>query len=137
VKLPLRVSVAIVAAAVISAWGFLEYYGVEAEAARSSRDPYMVAAQHERFASLRDAAPAGTTIGYITDLDPASTGAAAAFTGAQYVLAPLLLRKTPDAEVVLGNFSRPADFAAIGAQHGLQIERDLGQGVILFRRAAK
>jgi hypothetical protein len=36
--------------------------------------------------------------------------------------------------LVLGNFTRPADFAAAGRSQGLRQQQDFGNGVVLFRR---
>jgi hypothetical protein len=49
-------------------------------------------------------------------------------------LAPRLLEKTTNHQQVLGNFTRPADFAAIGRQYGLSLQHDFGNGVVLYRR---
>jgi hypothetical protein len=36
-------------------------------------------------------------------------------------------------EWAAGSFSRPVDFAALGAAHGYDMVADLGNGVILYR----
>jgi hypothetical protein len=35
---------------------------------------------------------------------------------------------------VVGNFARAADFTALGAQSGLTMVRDFGNGVVVYRR---
>jgi hypothetical protein len=54
--------------------------------------------------------------------------------GAQYVLAPRLIEKGATDDRVIGNFTRPADFAALGQSYRLRLERDFGNGVVLFRK---
>ena len=55
------------------------------------------------------------------------------FLAALYTLAPRLLEKRTDSSQVLGYFTRPADFAVVGSQYNLSIERDFGNGVVLYR----
>lgn len=134
---PTRVQAGVLAAAALSLWGAIQYYVFEDGFQKQARDPYQVAAQQTRFAGVRDAVPADAVLGYVTDLEPGSSAAAAAFSGAQYALAPRLVRSDTDAAITLGNFAHPADFAAIGRQHGLRIEHDLGSGVVLFRKEGR
>jgi len=53
---------------------------------------------------------------------------------AQYVLAPRLVARGAAQEWVVGNFTRPGDFAAVGRSRGLRLEQDFGNGVVLFRK---
>ena len=76
-------------------------------------------------------------MGYLTDAPEGSVADSALLTGAQYVLAPRLLARGTDGEWVLGNFTRPADFAAFGRSHGLVLQQDFGNGAVLFRRGAR
>ena len=102
-----------------------------------SRDPYKVADQASRFASLRASVPENAILGYVTDVDDIQPLASAMLFSAQYTLAPRLLQKgAASRDLVLGNFTKPADFAAFGQQRGLKLERDFGNGVILFRKEA-
>jgi hypothetical protein len=48
-----------------------------------------------------------------------------------------LLLNDPRPEWAVGNFTKPLDFAAAGAARGYQMIADLGNGVVLYRRAAK
>ena len=76
--------------------------------------------------------PADAVLGYLTDAAPGSEVSDSMFLAAQYTLAPRLLDKKTNYRQVLGNFTRPADFAAIGRQYGLSLQRDFGNGVVLF-----
>lgn len=116
-------------------WGSFASYGSESDLQQQNRDPYMVSAQFTRFGGVLSAIPEGAGIGYITDAQPGSGADTGMFLSAQYVLAPRLLKRGAAQEWVLGNFSRPADFAAVGRSHGLRLQQDFGEGVVLFRKA--
>ena len=131
---PLRVRAGVALAAALSIWGVAEYFGFETAYQRQSRDPYQVAAQAARLEGVVALVPEDAVLGYMTDLEQGSTGALALFNGAQYALAPRILRQDSGQIRVLGNFAHPADFGALGRQHGLSIERDFQNGVVLFRK---
>jgi hypothetical protein len=77
---------------------------------------------------------ANAILGYLTDIPTEDILATSMFLAAQYELAPRILQKSDAFDAVLGNFTRPADFASLGRQHGLRLDRDFGNGVVLFRR---
>jgi hypothetical protein len=134
VTYPPRVRSGVAAAVALSMWGVIEYFGFETSYQKQSRDPYQIAAQVSRLAGVAAAVPDSAVLGYTTDLEPGSVGALTIFNAAQYALAPrLILQDTAQARV-LGNFARPADYAAIGRAHGLLLERDFQNGVVLFRK---
>jgi hypothetical protein len=124
----------IAAALLLCVWGVLGQYKLESAYQQQNRDPYLVLEQAARFAALAQALPQGAELGYLTDTQPDSVEATSMLLGAQYALAPRLLSKDGVHEWVLGNFTRPADFAALGQRNGLQMQQDFGNGVILFRR---
>jgi hypothetical protein len=134
VSSPQGVKVGLALAVALSIWGAVSYFGYETEFQRQSRDPYRVAAQSARLAGLRAALPEDAVLGYVTDMEPDCVTASSTFNVAQYALAPRLLRQDTAQPRVLGNFAHPADFAAIGRRHGLRVERDFGEGVVLFSR---
>jgi hypothetical protein len=124
---------------VLAAAGLLNLYQITAEQARRG-DPYQVDTQLMRMQPAAAALPASSRIGYVSDMDTSSARGLLAFNAARYALAPRLL--VPDTHVddagwVLGNFSQPQDFQAFGAQRGLSFARDLGEGVVLYRRGAQ
>ena len=102
-------------------------------------DAYKVDDQMERFRPLIADMPRVASAGYISDLPLTSTGGSAAFFTAQYAIAPVLIEdeSKKQHEWAVGNFSKPVDFAALGRPLGLTVFKDFGNGVILFRRAAK
>ncbi|HVO98993.1 MAG TPA: hypothetical protein VMT15_13040 [Bryobacteraceae bacterium] len=134
IKVPLAVKAGVTLAALVSLLGLTEYARFESAYQRQNADPYKVTAQFSRFADVRAAVPATATLGYLSDQPLGGTAGDALFNSAQYVLAPRLLQKDAAENLVLGNFTRQADFAAVGAQSGLHIERNFGNGVVLFRR---
>jgi hypothetical protein len=131
------VTAAVMLAAALSLLGSVQYWSAESEYQRQSPDPYRIADQATRLADFRSAVPADAILGYLTDVPADNTLNASMFFAAQYQLAPRLLQKDEAHDLVLGNFTRPADFVALGRQYGLRIERDFGNGILLFRREAK
>jgi hypothetical protein len=131
---PPAVSAGIVIAVLLCLWGSLASYGRESDFQQQNRDPYLVSAQFTRFAGTLSSIPEGAQIGYITDAAPGSGADTGMFLSAQYVLAPRLLKRGAAQELVLGNFSHPADFASIGRSQGLRLQQDFGEGVVLFRK---
>jgi hypothetical protein len=49
-------------------------------------------------------------------------------------MAPALLVKGDHSGFVIGNFSKPADFEAIGRTRGFHLVRDFGDGLVLYQR---
>jgi hypothetical protein len=121
-------------AVVLSLWGAIEFIGLERSWNTEFHDPYLIAAQHQRFEGVRQLIPADAVVSYASDLQPGSVVWSAAFNGAQYVLAPRLLEEGFKREWLLVNYSQPADFAALGQQHGFRIELDFGGGVLVMRK---
>jgi hypothetical protein len=134
---PLAAKAAVALAALLSLWGSFEYSGLESAYQQQFHDPYQVAAQFSRFEGVQSAIPEKAMLGYLTDAVPGSVVGDAMFNGAQYVLAPRVLQKGAAFDLVLGNFTKPGDFAAVGRAQGLRLERDFGNGVVLFRREAR
>jgi hypothetical protein len=118
----------------MSLWGAVQHFGAESEYQKQARDPQQIAAQAARLEGIRAAAPENAVLGYLTDVDLNAVAGQVMFNAAQYVLAPRLIRHDAESDWALGNFTRPADFAAAGRAHGLRVERDFGNGVVLFRR---
>jgi len=124
------------AVVIFSLWGALNYYADETtyQSQAQNQDPYRIQASEDRFSGLRQAVPDQAELGYVTDAQEAAL-ATALFDSAQYAVAPRLLEMNTMPDLVLGNFTHPADFQAEGAKYGLRLEHDFGNGVILYRRA--
>jgi hypothetical protein len=106
--------------------------------ARPAKDE--ISAYEHRFQELRSVLPARGVVGYLGDPEPTQAtpdqaNAAALlhfrrYLLAQYTLAPLLLIESSEPELVIGNFEPGA---LPPAPPGLQVVRNYGDGVVLFR----
>lgn len=104
---------------------------------QQAADPYAITAAQARFAAALEILPVSGEIGYLSDMPLSDNVGQIAYMAAQYAMAPRALmpvEKAP-AEWVLGNFAHPGNFAERGAQAGYRIQRDLGNGVVVYRRA--
>lgn len=134
---PMRMTAGLMAACLVCLWGALEYSAAESEYQHQNHDPYLVADQATRFAAFESSVPRNAILGYLSDAAAGSVADSTLFTSAAYTLAPRLVERGVDREYVLGNFTRPADFAALGRSHGLRMQQDFGNGVVLFRKEPK
>jgi len=101
------------------------------------QDPYMIQAQPERLREASRYLPDKAVIGYLSDLPLDAVSGQAARFGIMYALAPRLVTVSADSQDwVVGNFSHPLDYAAVGGAHQLDLVRDFGNGIVLFRRRA-
>jgi hypothetical protein len=130
----IRVLAGLIAVAIAAVLASLDSLQI---ASQLQPDPFSVESAIERFAGASTSLPPRGEIGYISDLPLHGDAGTAAFLVTQYALAPRLLtpvgRTSPQQAV--GNFSRPTDYAAAGAKAGYAVEADLGNGVILYRKA--
>jgi hypothetical protein len=137
---PLRILAGVGLVALLALAASLEFYRTTTISNRSSGDPYEVETQVRRLREAAAVLPRDAVVGYVSDVPFDQVRGSAAFFGAQYALAPRVLVELPAREStdwVLGNFSKPADIAAVAQHHQLKLERDLGRGVIIFRRKAR
>lgn len=108
--------------------------GARAEARQG--DPYQIELQIARFEGAVAKLPQRSRVGYISDLDINTIQGLSTFLGAQYALAPRLLvdvAKTRDGDWVVGNFSKPLEYATFGLKFRLVMQTDLGNGVVLYK----
>ena len=134
---PLVTKAGVILAAALTLWGVVEYFGFESSYQQEYRDPYLIGAQSAKFGTFLEAVAPNAVLGYLTDAEPGSVASDTMFLAAQYALAPRLLEKRTNSLQVLGNFTRSADFAAIGRQKNLNLERDFGNGVVLYRSESR
>lgn len=129
---PPRLKAALVAAALVALWGALESFQLENQA-NNLHDPYMVNDQPRRLTAVMQIVPQTAIVGYVSDLADKPDAWLAIFNSARYTLAPRLLVDGTDREWVLGNFTKPGDYAGVGREHGIEIVQDFGDGVVLYR----
>lgn len=126
-SLALVALMAIVVLAPISDWRVLRemlvmrYYTGEA---------YGVSQYERRFDGIRPLLPKRGEVGYLSDRMEVNEQ----YYLAQYTLAPLTLKLSPDRDIVVGNFFDPRVGPALARQHGLVVVRDFGKGLLLLRR---
>jgi hypothetical protein len=137
VRYPAAVIVGITMAALLCLWGSFAYYQFESAYQQQYPDPYQISAQFIRLGPVQEVVPQNAVMGYLTDAPPGSIVDSALLGGAEYALAPRLVIRDTKHDWVLGNFTRPADFAAMGKNVGLRLERDFGNGVVLYRKEAQ
>ena len=126
---------AVGAAAVLGLWGALDLQ--QALKRNPQRDQYRIEETQARYLGAAAALPKDVhVLGYLSDSPYEQARGQVMFFSAQYALAPRLVSAKPDQEWVLGNFAQQGDWTALGAPHGLRVERDLGSGVVLYRKAA-
>jgi hypothetical protein len=81
----------------------------------------------ERFAELKTMLPESGIVGYVGESGPAADGS---YYLAQYALAPLVVDRSPNRALVVGNFATSQ--VAQSAVENLRLVKDFGNGVLLF-----
>jgi hypothetical protein len=104
--------------------------------------PDEISTYERRFQGVRAALPARGVVGYLGRTDPAGRTPAERdasslldfkrYLLAQYALAPVVLIESTEPDLVVGNFD-PGRAPSTPA--GFRIERDFGNGLVLFRRS--
>jgi hypothetical protein len=133
---PVRLAAGLGLTVALAVAGAFQSYRLTAAYHEARPDSFTVDRSLTRFAAIKAQLPEHAMVGYLTDLEPGSINNSTTFRAAQYALAPVLLA-SPDPrlkmEWAVGNFSRPQDFAAVGAARGFELVKDFGQGVVLYR----
>jgi len=133
VRYPPKTIAGIVLVALLSLYGTIEFYSEQLERNRTSKDPYSIAIQMERLEPIRRDLPPNTPLGYISDVAPDS----ATILTTQFAVAPMLLVGNAPHEWVLGNFTKPQNYAEFGRTHGLTMVKAFRNGVVLYRQPHK
>jgi hypothetical protein len=132
-----RVSAAAFAVAVLALWASSNSYLVSRNLSEQRPDMYGARKAHLRFAPALPLLPPAGRVTYISDLKFDDGSGTAAFLTAQNALAPRLLvmpGAQAQTEYAIGQFSQQLDYAEFGSRHGFAFQRDLGNGVALYRR---
>ena len=135
-----QVLAACAAVALLALWSTVNFYAATEGQAGANVDVYKIGEQPARFRDLMSALPTTAIIGYVSDVPASQTLGAVLYSGAQYTLAPRLVtgqRLKPEAEWVIGNFSKPLDVVQFGHDRGLALVRDFGNGAVLYRSLAR
>jgi len=118
---------------VLAAW-CLAYAGLgAARIARLARTRSWIVWHEARLAGLRPLLDPAAPVGYLGDRER-SLQSVIAFPLTQYAVAPALIENTGDRPRVIGNFLAEAPAAADLERRRLEVERDLGGGLLLLRR---
>ncbi len=86
-----------------------------------------------RLDGLKEYLPSRGEVGYLTDCEPGGE-LFGRFIVTQYVIAPAILVEGAGPDLVIGDFKGRVDVAALCRANGLELVRDFGGGVMLFRR---
>jgi hypothetical protein len=106
--------------------------------------PDEVSRYEARFRALKQAVPGHGVVGYVSDdpgamADQASPEARRSFKRyliTQYALVPVVVLRSLDAELVVGDFSASTPDGA-STPPGFVMVKDFGQGIVLFRRLSR
>lgn len=103
------------------------------------RAPDEISAYERRLEPLRAHLPRQGVVGYLSDPVPREPSLAEGradykkYLLTQYALTPLLVRRSPSADLVVGNFHESSS-AAQAPGLGLAMVADFGNGTVLFSR---
>jgi hypothetical protein len=133
----LRVIGAALLVAGLALFASLDSYSISSRLSERSPDIYGAAKAHLRFAPALPLLPAAGKVTYLSDLKFDDGSGTAAFLTAQNALAPRVLVMPDPAHptaFAISQFSKALDYDGFGQTHGYELVRDLGNGVILYRR---
>ena len=96
-------------------------------------DVLNVGGYERRYAGIRPLLPRRGVVGYLSDRMDAHEQ----YVLTQYALVPLVVSRSPEHAVVVGNFFDPRTGPTLARKHGLVVVRDFGQGLLLLRQATE
>lgn len=102
----------------------------------TSAPPVPVTQSEERLERVKKKLPANGVIGYVSDdfgIDERVAWRRYATT--QYALAPLILERTGEHELVVGIFKDQDQIQRIAINKNLLVSEDFGDGIVLFRKS--
>jgi len=103
----------------------------------TGKDLYGVSAVAARLREPTRLLPANAVTGYVSDVPSDSPRGSAVFFAVQYAVAPRLLvdaGSKASAEWIIGCFAGFPDYGALAKSREWILVRDLGGGVVVFRR---
>ncbi len=90
-------------------------------------------AMEERLSELKDILPPRGVVGYISNVESWGYWEARCVL-TQYVLAPVVVERGAERELVIGNFDNPPELVDILREYHLTLVRDFGNGIMLFKK---
>ena len=139
----MRTTMACAVVAVVCLFAAMDYYRKTSTRNEQRPDFYRVGYQEERFRPVAAMVPESEVMGYVSNLDFDTTAGGAAFSGAQFVLAPRLVVGFDDpvaGEYTLGNFSAEAETSDVTSDftrnRNARVVRDFDAGVVEFSEQA-
>jgi hypothetical protein len=136
---PLRVRIGIGLILLFAAASGASWLRSAISAATRAPELDSVSAFEARLAELKGELPPGATLGYFADPEPMGAPPSQTrrhyrkFVLTQYALTPRIVLRSPEPDLVIGNFDDLA-FADSAAALGLTVVRDFGGGLMLLRR---
>jgi hypothetical protein len=92
--------------------------------------------EHEKkYEKLREILPVNGIVGYISD-DQKDENAGRYYI-AQYALAPMIVTRSLDQKIIIGNFRTSSPKSEICEKYGLVTVKDYGNGLTIFSRDIK
>jgi len=89
----------------------------------------------KKYEKLREVLPVNGVVGYISD-DQKDENAGRYYI-AQYALAPIIVTRSLDHKIIIGNFRTSSPKSEICEKYGLVTVKDFGNGLIIFSRDIK
>jgi len=132
-RYPARTLIGVSLVAALSLYAALDLYGEQIERNKALKDSYQMGEQEKRFEAVKHELPPGEMVGYVSDLGFTP----GIFLPAQYALVPSPFVDNPPHGWVIGNFSKPLNYAEYGKAHGLTFIKEFDGGVILFRKTQR
>lgn len=107
------------------------------EAYRGRSEIAGVSAFERRLEPVKTLVRPHATVGYITDTRPEETTTTAEYYLTEYTLAPRIIVNSMDQKFIVANFHLPQQEPTNLGLKGLELVRDFGAGVKLYRNPAK
>ena len=85
-----------------------------------------------RLSELRKRLPARGVVGYVTDAPDDEKDRS--FYRTQYSLSPIIVERTTETELVVGDFKDRGAASEVASENNLLLLEDFGQGVVLFKQ---
>ncbi len=90
-----------------------------------------------RFEGLKKILPEHGVVGYLTEEGAEEVRANTEYFFTQYALSPVIVVKTQEPRLVVGNFSRAVSGSKVATDRNLTLLKDFGNGVMLLSNEDK